>query len=88
MLMSLITFIASANLLGLLPHLFTATIYLSIKLGTALPLVAARVLTGFWHKPEVSLAHFLTQDTPTPLIPILVVTETISLFIQRITFVV
>lgn len=83
-LISLILFIGSTNLLGLLPHSFTPTTQLSINLGIAIPLWAGTVITGFRYKTKASLAHFLPQGTPLPLIPILVVIETISLFIQPI----
>nr|AIG23440.1 ATP synthase F0 subunit 6 [Petrogale xanthopus]ATZ82001.1 ATP synthase F0 subunit 6 [Petrogale xanthopus] len=82
MLMSLILFIASTNLLGLLPYSFTPTTQLSMNIGMAIPLWLATVLMGFRNKPKVSLAHFLPQGTPTPLIPMLIIIETISLFIQ------
>nr|UNN52187.1 ATP synthase F0 subunit 6 [Capricornis sp. 2 GL-2022] len=82
MLMSLILFIGSTNLLGLLPHSFTPTTQLSMNLGMAIPLWAGAVITGFRNKTKTSLAHFLPQGTPTPLIPMLVIIETISLFIQ------
>nr|AOY41090.1 ATP synthase F0 subunit 6 [Catopuma temminckii] len=82
MLMSLILFIGSTNLLGLLPHSFTPTTQLSMNLGMAIPLWAGTVITGFRHKTKASLAHFLPQGTPIPLIPMLVIIETISLFIQ------
>lgn len=84
MLISLILFIGSTNLLGLLPHSFTPTTQLSMNLGMAIPLWAGTVLLGFRHKTKTSLAHFLPQGTPLPLIPILVIIETISLFIQPI----
>nr|ARO74684.1 ATP synthase F0 subunit 6 [Rusa unicolor dejeani]ASX99695.1 ATP synthase F0 subunit 6 [Rusa unicolor]ASY00060.1 ATP synthase F0 subunit 6 [Rusa unicolor]ASY00125.1 ATP synthase F0 subunit 6 [Rusa unicolor]ASY00138.1 ATP synthase F0 subunit 6 [Rusa unicolor] len=84
MLMSLILFIGSTNLLGLLPHSFTPTTQLSMNLGMAIPLWAGAVVTGFRNKTKASLAHFLPQGTPTPLIPMLVIIETISLFIQPI----
>nr|QLD22455.1 ATP synthase F0 subunit 6 [Microsciurus flaviventer] len=82
MLISLIMFIGSTNLLGLLPHSFTPTTQLSMNLGMAIPLWAGTVITGFRHKTKASLAHFLPQGTPIPLIPMLVIIETISLFIQ------
>lgn len=83
-LISLIIFIGSTNLLGLLPHSFTPTTQLSINLGIAIPLWAGAVITGFRHKTKASLAHFLPQGTPIPLIPILIIIETISLSIQPI----
>nr|YP_009184496.1 ATP synthase F0 subunit 6 [Tolypeutes matacus]ALO62583.1 ATP synthase F0 subunit 6 [Tolypeutes matacus]ANF03856.1 ATP synthase F0 subunit 6 [Tolypeutes matacus] len=82
MLTSLITFIGTTNLLGLLPHTFTPTTQLSMNLAMAIPLWAGAVATGFRHKTKASLAHFLPQGTPIPLIPMLIIIETISLFIQ------
>nr|QGZ07867.1 ATP synthase subunit 6 [Murina cyclotis] len=82
MLTSLMMFIGSTNLLGLLPHSFTPTTQLSMNLGMAIPLWAGTVILGFRHKTKLSLAHFLPQGTPLPLIPMLVIIETISLFIQ------
>nr|WIA65311.1 ATP synthase F0 subunit 6 [Tamiops mcclellandii mcclellandii] len=82
MLISLIMFIGSTNLLGLLPHSFTPTTQLSMNLGMAIPLWAGAVIMGFRHKTKASLAHFLPQGTPIPLIPMLIIIETISLFIQ------
>nr|YP_002117924.1 ATP synthase F0 subunit 6 [Arctodus simus]CAQ68448.1 ATP synthase F0 subunit 6 [Arctodus simus] len=82
MLMSLILFIGSTNLLGLLPHSFTPTTQLSMNLGMAIPLWAGTIVIGFRYKTKASLAHLLPQGTPFPLIPMLVIIETISLFIQ------
>nr|YP_009466892.1 ATP synthase F0 subunit 6 [Diaemus youngi]AOS49686.1 ATP synthase F0 subunit 6 [Diaemus youngi] len=82
MLMSLIMFIGSTNLLGLLPYSFTPTTQLSTNLSMAIPLWAGTVILGFRRKTKASLAHFLPQGTPLTLIPMLVIIETISLFIQ------
>nr|YP_010037006.1 ATP synthase F0 subunit 6 [Eupleres goudotii]QQW47548.1 ATP synthase F0 subunit 6 [Eupleres goudotii] len=82
MLISLILFIGSTNLLGLLPHSFTPTTQLSMNLGMAIPLWAGTVVTGFRYKTKATLAHFLPQGTPPFLIPMLIIIETISLFIQ------
>nr|NP_944729.1 ATP synthase F0 subunit 6 [Pontoporia blainvillei]CAD88006.1 ATPase6 protein [Pontoporia blainvillei] len=82
MLTSLFLFIALTNLLGMLPHSFTPTTQLSMNLGMAIPLWAGTVFAGFRNKTKMSLAHLLPQGTPTFLIPMLVMIETISLFIQ------
>nr|WEY35454.1 ATP synthase F0 subunit 6 [Eubalaena glacialis] len=84
MLISLFLFIASTNLLGMLPHSFTPTTQLSMNVGMAIPLWAGAVFTGFRNKTKMSLAHLLPQGTPTFLIPMLVIIETISLFIQPV----
>ena len=80
--MSLILFIVSTHLLGLLPYAFKPATQLSINIGKAIPLWAGTVIIGFWNKTKISLPHFFSQGTPTPLIPILIIIETISLFIQ------
>nr|UFK29163.1 ATP synthase F0 subunit 6 [Thomomys bottae] len=82
MLITLIMFIASTNLLGLLPHSFTPTTQLSMNLTMAIPLWTGTVILGFRYKTKTSLAHFLPQGTPITLIPMLIIIETISLFIQ------
>nr|YP_009132522.1 ATP synthase F0 subunit 6 [Pelophylax cypriensis]AKA55341.1 ATP synthase F0 subunit 6 [Pelophylax cypriensis] len=82
LLTSLMAFLLSMNLLGLLPYTFTPTTQLSINLGLALPLWLATVLVGFRNQFNHSLAHFLPEGTPTPLIPVLILIETISLFIR------
>nr|WNV61873.1 ATP synthase F0 subunit 6 [Nidirana daunchina] len=82
LLTSLMIFLLSMNLLGLLPYTFTPTTQLSINLGPATPLWLATVLVGFRNQFSHSLAHFLPEGTPTPLIPVLILIETISLFIR------
>lgn len=84
MLLTLITFISLNNLLGLTPYAFTPTTQLSINIGIAIPLWIATVLIGLRLKTKTSLAHFLPQGTPTLLIPMLIIIETISLFIQPV----
>lgn len=42
------------------------------------------MVLGFHHKTKASLALFLLQGTPLPLILVLVIIETFSLFIQPI----
>nr|AOY36089.1 ATP synthase F0 subunit 6 [Indirana semipalmata] len=79
---ALMFFLLSMNLLGLLPYTFTPTTQLSMNLGLAIPFWMATVLIGFRNQPSASLGHLLPEGTPTPLIPILVVIETISLFIR------
>nr|ALN11520.1 ATP synthase F0 subunit 6 [Hyloxalus yasuni] len=79
---SLMIFLLGINLLGLLPYTFTPTTQLSLNLSLAVPLWLATVLIGFRNQLTASLGHFLPEGTPTPLIPILIIIETISLFIR------
>nr|YP_002970985.1 ATP synthase F0 subunit 6 [Polychrus marmoratus]BAH70465.1 ATPase subunit 6 [Polychrus marmoratus] len=81
-LLALMTFIISMNLLGLLPYTFTPTTQLSLNMALATPMWFMTVLTGLRNQPTISLGHLLPEGTPTPLIPILIIIETISLLIR------
>nr|ACJ43809.1 ATP synthase F0 subunit 6 [Pleurodeles poireti] len=82
MLTALMMLLITINLLGLLPYTFTPTTQLSLNLGLAVPLWLATVLTGLRNQPTVALGHMLPEGTPTLLIPVLIIIETISLFIR------
>nr|YP_003457114.1 ATP synthase F0 subunit 6 [Lophiodes caulinaris]BAI76960.1 ATPase subunit 6 [Lophiodes caulinaris] len=82
LLTSLMLFLITLNMLGLLPYTFTPTTQLSLNMGFAAPIWLATVLIGMRNQPTIALAHLLPQGTPTPLIPILIIIETISLFIR------
>nr|QHI42851.1 ATP synthase F0 subunit 6 [Merlangius merlangus] len=82
LLASLMMFLLTLNMLGLMPYIFTPTTQLSLNLGLAVPLWLATVLIGMRNQPTHALGHFLPEGTPTALIPILIIIETISLFIR------
>nr|QUJ18240.1 ATP synthase protein 6 [Chromis multilineata] len=82
LLASLMVFLITLNMLGLLPYTFTPTTQLSLNMAFAVPMWLATVLIGFRNQPNHTLAHFLPEGTPTPLIPVLIIIETISLFIR------
>nr|ATD83075.1 ATPase subunit 6 [Jynx ruficollis] len=79
---SLMLLLLSINLLGLLPYTFTPTTQLSMNMALAFPLWLATLLTGLRNQPSASLGHLLPEGTPTPLIPALILIETISLLIR------
>nr|BBI29718.1 ATPase subunit 6 [Periophthalmus modestus] len=79
---SLMVFLISLNMLGLLPYTFTPTTQLSLNMGLAVPLWLATVLIGMRNQPTAALGHLLPEGTPVPLIPVLIIIETISLFIR------
>nr|AKJ76830.1 ATP synthase F0 subunit 6 [Gambelia wislizenii] len=83
-LLSLTLLLLSLNLLGLLPYTFTPTTQLSMNMAIAVPMWLATVLIGLRNQPTISLGHLLPEGTPTPLIPILIIIETISLLIRPI----
>nr|YP_001531182.1 ATP synthase F0 subunit 6 [Stylephorus chordatus]BAF91453.1 ATPase subunit 6 [Stylephorus chordatus]BAF91466.1 ATPase subunit 6 [Stylephorus chordatus]BAF91479.1 ATPase subunit 6 [Stylephorus chordatus] len=79
---SLMMFLITLNMLGLLPYTFTPTTQLSLNLGLAVPLWLSTVIVGMRNQPTHALGHLLPEGTPTLLIPILIIIETISLFIR------
>nr|YP_009494797.1 ATP synthase F0 subunit 6 [Amblyraja georgiana]YP_010128090.1 ATP synthase F0 subunit 6 [Amblyraja hyperborea]AWO66603.1 ATPase subunit 6 [Amblyraja georgiana]QPP20642.1 ATP synthase F0 subunit 6 [Amblyraja hyperborea] len=81
---ALMLFLITINLLGLLPYTFTPTTQLSLNMAFALPLWLTTVLIGMLNQPTIALGHLLPEGTPTPLIPVLIIIETISLFIRPI----
>nr|NP_739846.1 ATP synthase F0 subunit 6 [Cetostoma regani]NP_739859.1 ATP synthase F0 subunit 6 [Eutaeniophorus sp. 033-Miya]WNH38177.1 ATP synthase F0 subunit 6 [Cetostoma regani]BAC23403.1 ATPase subunit 6 [Cetostoma regani]BAC23416.1 ATPase subunit 6 [Eutaeniophorus sp. 033-Miya] len=82
LLTSLMVFLITLNMLGLLPYTFTPTTQLSLNLGLAVPLWMATIIIGMRNQPTHALAHLLPEGTPTLLIPVLIIIETISLFIR------
>nr|UQW19870.1 ATP synthase F0 subunit 6 [Lycodes sp. ADK-2014]UQW19883.1 ATP synthase F0 subunit 6 [Lycodes sp. ADK-2014] len=82
LLTSLMVFLITLNMLGLLPYTFTPTTQLSLNLGLATPLWLATVIIGVRNQPTHALGHLLPEGTPGPLIPVLIIIETISLFIR------
>nr|YP_009990443.1 ATP synthase F0 subunit 6 [Osmerus eperlanus]AZJ13566.1 ATP synthase F0 subunit 6 [Osmerus eperlanus]QNM99667.1 ATP synthase F0 subunit 6 [Osmerus eperlanus] len=79
---SLMLFLITLNMLGLLPYTFTPTTQLSLNMGLAVPLWLATVIIGMRNQPTAALGHLLPEGTPVPLIPVLIIIETISLFIR------
>nr|YP_009311338.1 ATP synthase F0 subunit 6 [Balantiocheilos melanopterus]BAV70111.1 ATPase subunit 6 [Balantiocheilos melanopterus] len=79
---SLMIFLITINMLGLLPYTFTPTTQLSLNMGFALPLWLATVIIGMRNQPTIALGHLLPEGTPIPLIPVLIIIETISLLIR------
>nr|YP_009990823.1 ATP synthase F0 subunit 6 [Crypturellus soui]QNN84176.1 ATP synthase F0 subunit 6 [Crypturellus soui] len=81
-LLSLMVMLLMTNLLGLLPYTFTPTTQLSMNMALAFPLWLGTILIGLRNQPSISLGHILPEGTPTPLIPALILIETISLAIR------
>nr|BAX09181.1 ATPase subunit 6 [Enneapterygius etheostomus] len=82
LLTSLMLFLITLNMLGLLPYTFTPTTQLSLNMALAVPLWLATVIIGMRTQPTHALGHLLPEGTPVLLIPVLIIIETISLFIR------
>ncbi|AHY04281.1 ATP synthase F0 subunit 6 (mitochondrion) [Poecilia reticulata] len=84
LLSSLLIFLTTMNTAGLLPYTFTPTSQLSINMGFAGALWMGIVILGMRTQPTHSLGHLLPEGAPALLTPVLVIIETISLFIRPI----
>nr|YP_010042748.1 ATP synthase F0 subunit 6 [Ophidiaster granifer]QPC56387.1 ATP synthase F0 subunit 6 [Ophidiaster granifer] len=81
---AIFTFIFSINLLGLLPYAFTSTSHISLTYSLGIPLWMAVNILGFYLAFNNRLSHLVPQGTPSYLIPLMVIIETLSLFAQPI----
>jgi len=74
---TLFSLIVFNNRLGLLPYIFTRTSHLTITLSLSMPLWVAFILYGWINHTQHIFAHLVPQGTPGPLIPFIVLIETI-----------
>ena len=75
---TLFSLIVFNNRLGLLPYIFTRTSHLAITLSLSIPLWIAFIVYGWINHTQHMFAHLVPQGTPGPLIPFIVLIETIS----------
>nr|YP_010960786.1 ATP synthase F0 subunit 6 [Poraniopsis inflata]WNH38677.1 ATP synthase F0 subunit 6 [Poraniopsis inflata] len=76
--------IFSVNLLGLLPYAFTTTSHISLTYSLGVPLWMSVNILGFYLAFNARLSHLVPQGTPSFLIPLMIIIETLSLFAQPI----
>merc|ERR1711982_142969 len=78
-------FIIFSNFIGLIPYIFTSTSHLSITLVLALPIWLGTILFSIIFQYNNLLAHLVPLGTPSFLIPIIVIIETVRNVIRPIT---
>lgn len=76
--------IFSVKTLGLLPYAFTATRHISLTYRIGIPLWMSVNILGFYLAFNRRLSHLVPQGTPSYLIPLMVIIETLRLFAQPI----
>lgn len=79
---SLFIFILINNFIGLIPYIFTRSRHLVFSLALALPLWLGIIIFGWYKNTNSIFAHLVPNGTPTPLIPFIVLIETISNIIR------
>lgn len=78
----LFLFILINNFIGLFPYIFTASSHLALTLTLSLPLWVSFILFGWVNYTKHIFAHLVPQRTPGPLIPFIVLIETIRNLIR------
>ena len=73
------------NALGLLPYVFTASRHLSYTLALALPLWLGYIVIRLLKQFNSNIAHLVPEGTPSVLIPLMVIIESVRLIIRPFT---
>lgn len=85
MFIALFIFIVTNNFLGLFPYIFTASSHITLTLTLSFPLWIRFMLYGWLNNTKHIFAHLVPQRTPGPLIPFIVLIESISNVIRPLT---
>jgi len=70
------------NFIGLFPYVFTPSSHLRLTLRLAGPLFLGKIVIRFLKQLDHNIAHFTPEGTPGPLMPVIVVIETVRLMIR------
>jgi len=84
-LFSLFLICFSFKIMRLIPYTFSQTSHLSFTFRLSLPIWIMVNIAGFKNNWKRKMSHLLPQGTPIYLIPVMIIIETISLFIQPLT---
>nr|QHF17691.1 ATP synthase F0 subunit 6 [Trichiosoma vitellina] len=82
---SLFLFIIFNNFLGLFPYIFTSTSHLTLTATLALPMWLSFMIYGWINKTNHMFTHLVPQNTPSILMPFMVLIESISNMIRALT---
>nr|ATC73063.1 ATP synthase F0 subunit 6 [Psammotettix sp. EMHAU-2015-Zz060503] len=82
MFVSMFLFILFNNIFGLLPYVFTSTAHLVVSLSMAMSLWLSLMIFGWLNKTNHMFTHLVPVGTPTPLMPFMVLIESISNLIR------
>nr|AGA56171.1 ATP synthase F0 subunit 6 [Polycheles typhlops] len=79
---SLFSLIIFNNTLGLLPYIFTSSSHLIMTLSLSLPLWLSFMIFGWYNHTNHMFTHLVPQGTPSFLMPLMVLIETVSNLIR------
>nr|QCL17187.1 ATP synthase F0 subunit 6 [Asotana magnifica] len=84
-LLSLFLFLLTNNMMGLLPFIFTATSHIMLTLSLSLTMWLGYFSFSLLNNTTNLLSHMVPQETPTLLMPFMVLIETLSNIIRPFT---
>lgn len=76
--------IVAINFIGLFPYVFTPSRHLTLTVALALPLWLGSVIFRVVSQLNHNLAHLVPEGTPTPLVPLIVLIETVRLLVRPV----
>nr|YP_010879003.1 ATP synthase F0 subunit 6 [Batracomorphus matsumurai]WHE42655.1 ATP synthase F0 subunit 6 [Batracomorphus matsumurai] len=78
----LIMFILVNNIMGLVPYVFTSSSHLVFSLSFSLPLWTAYMMFGWKKNTKIMMANMLPKNTPSMLMPLMILIEFTSNLIR------
>lgn len=75
-------YIIFINLIGIFSYIFTSSSHLVVRLSISLPLWVSFIIFGWVKNTNHIFIHLVPSGTPAPLIPFIVIIETISNIIR------
>nr|CAL30093.1 ATPase 6 [Xenoturbella bocki] len=81
---TLLMFILTINLVGILPYTFTPSSHLALTMTLAIPLWSASIILGMRVKTKEAISHLLPEGTPLAIVPFMIMIETLSIIARPI----
>nr|YP_009445992.1 ATP synthase F0 subunit 6 [Trocnadella arisana]AMY96197.1 ATP synthase F0 subunit 6 [Trocnadella arisana] len=82
--MSMMMLIMINNMMGLLPYVFTATSHMSISISMSLPIWMSYMIYGWTKNNKMMMANLLPKNSPTLIMPFMIMIELVSNIIRPI----
>nr|YP_010478263.1 ATP synthase F0 subunit 6 [Nesophrosyne haleakala]UVI59707.1 ATP synthase F0 subunit 6 [Nesophrosyne haleakala] len=82
LMVSMFSYLLTINVMGLLPYVFTSSAHLSMSLAIALTMWVSLMMYGWLNSTNKMFTHLVPLGTPTPLMPFMVMIESISNLIR------
>nr|WOW99143.1 ATP synthase F0 subunit 6 [Tropiduchidae sp. 1 WQW-2023a] len=82
--MSTFMFIMTNNLMGLVPYNFTSTSHMALNMSMALPIWLSMIVYSWINHTNKMFSHILPKGTPSMIMPMMIIIETIGILIRPI----